>query len=191
MIEIARSLAGSDVPSMLLPIGIDTRLFMPLTNARAVEQRRKLDIPEDAIVVLSPRALRDTYGHASIVRAFAMAIKQSNTDAYLVFKAYDCWQRDYIDTIIRTAAEHGARNRIRIVEEVPYNELPGFYAMGDFAVNFPVRDALPVTFLECLACELPVLTKRLPAYDSLGIAPYLNFTDQPSEESLAREFRPC
>ena len=186
MIEIAKSLTGSDVPSMLLPIGIDTRLFMPVTKAQAVEQRRKLEIPETATVVLSPRALRDTYGHVSIVRAFAEAVRQANVDAYLVFKAYDCWQRDYIDTIIRTAAEQGARDRIRIVEELPYQELPAFYGMGNFAVNFPVRDAFPVTFLESLACELPVLTKRLPAYDSLGITPYLNFTDQPSEESLAR-----
>src|SRR5262249_49612691 len=77
-------------------------------------------------------------------------------------------------------------DRIRIIDEMCYEQLPIYYAMGDFAVNFPVMDALPVTFLECLACELPVLTKHLPAYDSLGISPYLRFTDAPTEESLER-----
>jgi glycosyltransferase involved in cell wall biosynthesis len=184
MIEIANDLAMSSVPSMLLPIGIDTGLFKPGKKAEALKRRRELDIPEAAKVVLSPRAFREDYGHDTIVRAFARAIRNANTDAYLVFKAYDCWDRTYIDKITNIALEYEISDRVRVIEEMPYEQLPIYYAMGDFAINFPVRDAFPVTFMECLACELPVLTKHLPAYDSLGIAPYLRFTDAPCERSL-------
>jgi hypothetical protein len=184
MIDIANNLAMSPVPSMLLPIGIDTSLFQPGMKAEALDRRRKLNIPETAKIVLSPRAFRQNYAHDVIVRAFARAIKKKNIEAYLVFKAYDCWDRNYIDKITTIASEYEIRDCIRIIEEMSYQELPIYYAMGDFAVNFPVKDALPVTFLECLACELPVLTKHLPAYNSLGVSPYLRFTDAPTEESL-------
>jgi hypothetical protein len=41
-----------------------------------------------------------------------------------------------------------------------------------------------VTFMECLACELPVLTNRLPAYNDFGLSAYLRFTDASTEGSL-------
>ena len=184
MIDIANDLTTSSVPSTLLPIGIDTGLFKAGMKAVAFERRRELNIPETAKVVLSPRAFRKNYCHDTIVRAFAGATKKANIEAYLVFKAYDCWDRTYIDEINNVASECVIHDRIRIIEEMSYQQLPIYYAMGDFAVNFPVMDAFPVTFLECLACDLPVLTKHLPAYDSLGIARYLRFTDAPSERSL-------
>lgn len=184
MVEIANNLTMTTVPSTLLPIGIDTKLFRPGQKAEASGQRRELGIPETAKVVLSPRAFRQTYGHDIILRAFARAVRTMNMDAYLVFKAYDCWDRSYIDEITRLASKCEIHDRIRIIEEVHYQKLPIYYSMGDFSVNFPDMDAFPVTFLESLACEVPVLTKRLPAYDSLGISPYLEFTDTTSETSL-------
>jgi glycosyltransferase involved in cell wall biosynthesis len=184
MIKIANDLVMSSVPSMLLSIGIDTGLFKPGRKAEALKRRLELDIPEAAKVVLSPRAFREDYGHDTIVRAFARAIRNEKIDAYLVFKAYDCRDRTYIDKITNIALEYEISDRVRVIEEMPYEHLPIYYAMGDFAVNFPVRDAFPVTFMESLACELPVLTKHLPAYDSLGIAPYLRFTDAPCESAL-------
>jgi glycosyltransferase involved in cell wall biosynthesis len=169
---------------MLLPIGIDTRLFKPGLQADAFNWRRKLNIPKTAKIVLSPRAFRQNYGHDIIVKAFARAISNNNIDAYLVFKAYDCWDRSYIDKITAIASACGITDRIRIIDEIAYDQLPAYYAMGDFAVNYPMMDAFPVTLLECLACELPVVTRYLPAYDSLGVSPYLRFTDAPTEESL-------
>jgi glycosyltransferase involved in cell wall biosynthesis len=186
MIDIANNLAAPPVPSLLLPIGIDTQLFRPGMKAEALNWRREIGIPDVAKVALSPRAFRQDYGHDIIVKAFGRAIKNKNIDAYLVFKAYDCRDKDYVNDITAIASDCGIQNRIRIVDEVSYDRLPIFYAMGDFAINFPTMDAFPVTFLECLSCELPILTKHLPSYDSLGISPYLCFTDAPTEESLEK-----
>jgi hypothetical protein len=184
-LEIAYDLAKCRVPSMLLPIGIDTRLFKS-GKTETLDLRRKLNIPETAKVVLSPRAFRENYCHDVIVRGFSRAISNMTVDAFLVFKDYDCWDRRYINKIVAVASACGILDRVRIVDEMSYDQLPNYYAMGDFAVNFPATDAFPVTFLECLACELPVLTKHLPAYDSFGISPYLRFTDAPTEEALEK-----
>lgn len=186
MIRLAEDLASHPPQSLLLPIGIDTKLFKPGLRSEALEWRRRLNIPDAAKVVLSPRAFRENYGHESIARAFGQAISGAGVDAYLVFKSYDCWDRTYIDTVTSAASASGVADRIRIVDQVTYEQLPVFYAMGDFAVNCVWVDAFPVTFLECLACELPVLTIHRPAYDSLGVAPYLRFTDEPTEAAIAR-----
>jgi glycosyltransferase involved in cell wall biosynthesis len=161
-------------------------MFRPGLDQEAMEWRRAINIPERARVVLSPRAFRRLYGHDVIVRAFARATADGHDDTYLVFKAYDCWHRDYVDRITALAASCGIQDRIRIVDEVAYERLPVFYGLGDLAINFPAMDAFPVTFLESLACEVPVLTKHLPAYDSLGVSPYLRFTEAPTEEALQK-----
>jgi glycosyltransferase involved in cell wall biosynthesis len=184
IVDIANCLVMSPIPSILLPLGIDTELFRPGMKAAAVNWRRELGIPDHARVVLSPRALKQNYNHHIILRAFARTVLNRNIDAYLVFKAYDCINKDYITELNTIASDCGIRYRVRIVDEVPYERLPSFYAMGEFAINFPVMDAFPVTFLECLACELPVLTNRLPAYENFGMSPYLQFTGAPTEEFL-------
>jgi glycosyltransferase involved in cell wall biosynthesis len=46
-------------------------------------------------------------------------------------------------------------------------------------------DAFPVTFLESLACGVPVLTNRLDAYESNGAAPYLTFSAGDSVPALS------
>jgi hypothetical protein len=185
MIDIAKGLSKLPLQSALLPIGIDTNLFSPAARSHALKLRKILDIPEGAKVVLSPRAFRKNYGHDIIAKAFARATWEGNTDAYLVFKAYDCWDRSYINHIKAIASTCKISHRIRIIEEMKYEDLPTYYAIGDFAVNCPTMDAFPVTFLECLACQLPVLTRHLPAYDSLGVASYLRFTDAPTEDAFA------
>jgi glycosyltransferase involved in cell wall biosynthesis len=187
MIDIANDLTNTYVPSLLLPIGIDTRtLFKPSSAVDRHTFRRRFRIPEDAIVALSPRAFRANYGHEVIVRAFGRAITNSNIHAYLIFKAYDVRDSEFATQIRRAAVDCGVQNHIRIVDEVAYEQLPAFYAMGDFAINFPTMDAFPVTFLECLSCELPILTKHLPSYDSSAVSHFLRYTEAPTEDALVK-----
>jgi glycosyltransferase involved in cell wall biosynthesis len=171
---------------MLLPLGIDTNLFRPGMKAEAFNWRRSLGIPDTARVVLSPRALKQNYGHGTILKAFARAVMEKQIEAFLVFKAYDYAGSNYVSELNALATECSVADRIRIIDEVAYEKLPAFYAMGDFAINFPKMDAFPVTFLECLACELPILTSRLPAYNNFGMPTYLQFTGAPTEEALAK-----
>jgi len=183
LLEQAGALAGRPLRSLSLPIGIDTRFFRPGLEAEAFAWRRRLEIPADAPVILSPRALRELYGHHLIVEAFAAL---ATRDAFLVIKAYDCWDDTYRERLIDIAAALGAGERLRIIDEVPYAELPALYAMADLAVNFPAMDAFPVTFLECLACALPVVTNPLPAYESHDVAQRLLFTEARTADALSR-----
>jgi hypothetical protein len=185
MIGLAQELAGRELNSLLLPIGIDTNLFRPGYTAEATAWRAELEIPEDAHVILSPRVIVRNYRQAEIMRAFAKAVGDGALDAYMVFKAYVS-DPTYVEEIRAIAALQGVPERIRIIEEVPYQRLPVLYAMADFAINFPAMDAFPVTFLECSACELPILSNRRPAYSSNGMAEHLIFLEGEDEQAISR-----
>jgi glycosyltransferase involved in cell wall biosynthesis len=174
MIQIADELAGRKLTSLLLPIGIDTDLFRPGYEDEVKAWRAELDIPASARIVLSPRVIKPNYRQIELLRAFAYAVREKGFDGCIVFKAYAS-DAGYVEALRDAARGLGVTERIRIINGVPYEQLPALYAMADLAVNFPIMDAFPVTFLEAGACEVPILTHHCIAYESNGMAEYLNF----------------
>lgn len=71
IIDTARNIAGTEVPSALLPIGIDTQLFRPGLHDQRQQWRARLNIESDASVYLCVRQLGALYRPAEIIRAFA------------------------------------------------------------------------------------------------------------------------
>lgn len=186
MIALAQELAGRDLNSLLLPIGVDTSLFRPGYEAEARAWRAELAIPEDAPIILSPRIMRPNYRHAKILRAFASAVQNNALDAFIVFKTH-VGDSICVEEIQAIAAAEGIQKRIRIIGEVAYNKLPVLYAMSDLAINLPIMDAFPVTFIECSACQLPILTNRLAAYSSNGMEDFLTFTEGEGAAAIGRQ----
>jgi len=186
MIALASELSGRELHSLLLPIGINTQAFRPGYKTQASEWRSVLGIPKSALIILSPRLIAGNYRQDIIMKAFCMAVREGEIDAHIIFKKY-CSQKPFVDKILAIASQEGTLERVHVIDEVPYEDLPILYSLADFAVNFPAMDAYPVTFLECLACELPILTNRLPSYSSNGMAKYLTFVDGDDEYALSRQ----
>lgn len=186
ILALAERLAGQPVPSLLLPIGIDTRMFKPELTAPASALRRELGIHASAQVFFSPRALSRRYGHESILRAFCQLASDPVCDAYLLLKQYGVQNDGLVPQLKEIAQKAGVAERVKFLPEMPYARLPELYSAADVAVNFPDEDAFPVTFLESLACGTPMVTKHLPAYDTYPIRRHLHFTAEPTDTGLAR-----
>jgi glycosyltransferase involved in cell wall biosynthesis len=169
MVDKCRALAGRDVRVELLPLGIPTATFRPVDPGRAAAWRRRLRVSEASTVLLSARAIQEVYGQHLILEAFARAVPRLRREAVLVFKRFNprrggALGPPYEDTLRRRTDELGIAHLVRWLPEVPYEQLPEVYAFSDAVLNFPSRDAFPVTFLEAAACERPVITSRLPSY---------------------------
>jgi glycosyltransferase involved in cell wall biosynthesis len=186
MIALASELSGRDLHSLLLPIGINTDAFRPAYETQASDWRSALRIPEGATIILSPRLIRQNYRQDTIMKAFCMAVREGKIDAYIIFKKY-LSDPLCVDKILSIASHEGMMERVRVIDEVRYEHLPILYSMVDFAVNFPVMDAFPVTFLECCGCEVPILSNRLPSYSSNGMAKYLTFVHGEDEYALSQQ----
>lgn len=185
LVDTARMLAGTDVPSALLPIGIDTQLFRPGLAAPRRQWREQLTIEPDAVVYLSARQLGALYRPAEIIRAFASTPAAVREKSHLIIRTFGHGVGTSVAELQKLAQDLGVSSRLRWVGSMAYEDQPGLYAAADFTVNFPAMDAFPVTILESLACGVPVLTNRLKAYASHGVVPYLTFTAEDSVPQLA------
>lgn len=183
--ETANLLAGTQVPSAMLPIGIDTQLFQPHLPEERRRWRERLQIEPDAIVFLSARQLGAVYRPGEIISAFAAMPAAARERSYLIMRTFGHSVGTSVPKLERMVQELGIASRVRWVGSIAYDRQPGLYAAADLAVNFPQMDAFPVTILESLACGVPVLTNPLKAYQSNGVPPYLTFTRDDSIAALS------
>jgi len=181
----ANLLAGTQVPAAMLPIGIDTQLFQPELTRERAEWRKQWQIEPNAPVFLSARQLGGIYRPGEIIAAFAGMPAAARERSYLVMRTFGHSVGTSLTELQRQVEALGIAHRVRWVGGMPYEQQPGLFVAVDFSVNFPRMDAFPVTFLESLACGVPVLTNRLDAYESNGAAPYLTFSAEDSVPALS------
>lgn len=189
MIEKCNILAGCETHTVLLPMGIDMKLFRPTSIHTALEWRRKLKIPPESTVLFSPRGWKRIYRHEYILEAFAKALPRLETDTYLIFKKSDMIHNLefvlYEKELLQRAHELGVTEQIRLIPWVPYEQLPEIYGIADVILNYPYMDAFPVTFIEAAACEKPVISCRLPAYLGTFAEKYFRMVDSENIGELA------
>jgi glycosyltransferase involved in cell wall biosynthesis len=168
MLEKCATLAGTRVPMSILPLGIDTTLFRPANQDDVQTWRRRLDVPDGAVLLMSARAWGAIYQQESILEAFAVARKAARRRAILLFKTYNAGSygeaSELTQRIRARIAELGLAEDVRWLSDVPVADLPGVYSAVDAVINFPAIDGFPVTFMEAAACECPVISADLPAY---------------------------
>ncbi len=185
MVERCANLAGGPVHTQLLHLGVDTRLFKPGYQAEARQWRKKLNLSENAKVLLSIRGLSLLYRHHLILKAFAKAQSRLKSTAYLVFKVFNAHDPVYLQSLQQLSEALGISQQVRWLEEVPFNHLPELYALSDIVINFPSQDTFPVTFLEAAACEKRVITCRLPGYQDTFAERYFHMVESDQVSDLA------
>lgn len=170
-----------------LPIGVDGSLFRPGSADKAAAWRFALDIPSDAIVLLSPRGWSPTYGQQYIMQAFAALYQRLDRQLFLVLRSVGRMNRPdrLAQEVHDLGIALGVGHAIRWIPTIPFEDLPGVYALADIVVNYPLHDAFPSTLLEAAACARPVVTSDLPAYRNTFIERYCRLVEPESAPALA------
>jgi glycosyltransferase involved in cell wall biosynthesis len=122
--------------------------------------RGNLGWPDDALVVLSPRALRADTNIDVVVRAFA-AVAEKEPRARLVLAARRTPLRAELEALVE---ELGLAESVAFVRaEIP--ELPALYASADVAVSLARSDSTPASLLEAMASGLPAVCGIAPSIE--------------------------
>jgi glycosyltransferase involved in cell wall biosynthesis len=163
-----RELAGRDLATTLMPIGIDTSRFTKDLLAQRRAWREALHVEPDAFVFGSMRAWVDSYNHDLILEAFARS-GLPRRGCYLLFKVYHPAGYDrypeYLQRVTAMADRMGVSDRIRWIHDVSDEQLPEIYATVDAVVNWPRIDAFPVHFLEAAAAKKVIVSCGHPSYE--------------------------
>jgi glycosyltransferase involved in cell wall biosynthesis len=154
--EIAAELRGIGVePRRLLhiPNGLDVERFRPADAATRVELRRRLSLPEDAVIVLFVGRLSTQKG---------------------VHDLYHVWQTTKPNA---TLVLVGSRHTVGAMDELP--ETPGvivrdftpnivdYYHAADVFVLPSYAEGMSNAMLEAMACGLPSVATRIGAADEM------------------------
>jgi glycosyltransferase involved in cell wall biosynthesis len=133
--------------------GIDVEEFKG--NVDAVDRhevRAKLELDPDAVTLLNVGRYVPVKNQRVLIRAIARADLKVN-----LLVVGDGPLKQELRSL---AAELGVTNRVQITGHVP--EIYPYYAVSDLFVSPSQEEGLPITLLEAMAAELPVLASDIP-----------------------------
>lgn len=138
--------------------GVDMRQFAPGDPGPAIHRLVRGD---GAPVIVSPRTILPLYRQEVVVDAVA-ALAARGIPATLVMSARAA-DPAYLDALRTRAASAGIGNRLRVLDDVPHEQLGDLFRLADVVVSVPESDSFPVTLLEAMACGRPIVVSDLPA----------------------------
>jgi glycosyltransferase involved in cell wall biosynthesis len=138
--------------------GVDTELFRP---GLATEKLRHELRAAGCAVIYSPRNIEPVYNNDVILKAFAAALK-SFPDTVLVQKHYKRTEKALAEYLVLAKAL-GVDERVRLVGDMVYEQLPCLYNLADVVVSVPSSDATPMSVLEAMACGVFPVVSDLPS----------------------------
>jgi glycosyltransferase involved in cell wall biosynthesis len=156
-------------PVELIPIGTELDLFHP--DIDTTQLRERLQIPEDAFVVLSPRQITPHYNQNTIIESIPKVLEEV---PHAVFLMKDTFcntpeRQAYVRSLKELSASLNVEHAVRWVDEVLMEELPQYYNLADVVVSVPSTDGMPVTIFEAMACNKPLIVGDLPSYNEVII----------------------
>jgi len=140
----------------LIPNGVDTDIFKPVSPAERTTLRRKLDIPENATVFIYTGRLVSYKGLPELIRAWKDA-SPSLPGAMLLLVGSDENDKCNCEQELRAAvAAANLGGSVRFTGRVPdvYK-----YLQSSDALVFPTRnEAFGISAIEAMACGLPIIS---------------------------------
>ena len=150
------SLGAKPEKVIVLHNGVDLVKFRPIAGKRE-EMRKKLGIPQGAVVVLTVRRLVYKNGVDTLIETAAIAVKKNPRIVFLVVGKGPDFNN------VKTQIEQlGIEKNFRLTGFVSDEDLPFYYNTADFFV-LPSKsgEGLPLVALEAMACGLPVVATNV------------------------------
>jgi glycosyltransferase involved in cell wall biosynthesis len=164
LIPVVRRFTRPQVPIEVIHGGVELERFFPGSRPQYLLER--LGLPQAARVILSPRLMKPLYNLDTIATA-AEAVCAAVPETYFVFAVLPTGKDESYEARVREILERGgAKDRIRYVGSIPHDEMADYYRLADVTVSIPSSDGTPMSVLESMACETPVLVSQIPNYDT-------------------------
>lgn len=132
-------------------VGIDPSKFSEITVDRA-EKRRSLGIPEDAKLILSVGELNENKNHRLVIGALSQM-----SDARVHYAI--AGDGPLAKTLCAFADECGIADRVHLLGY--RSDIAELYRVADVFCHPSLREGLPVSLMEAMACGLPVACSRI------------------------------
>lgn len=155
---------GVTRPVHVVPTGLDLRRFRPVRDdadrADVASLRRALRIPAEDLLLVSVCRLAKEKNVEEVLTHLAASGREDWTLALVG----DGPSRE---DLAELAADLGIADRVRFVGAIDPAEVPRYYRMADVFVSASLSETQGLTFIEALACGLPLLCRRDPSLEGV------------------------
>jgi phosphatidyl-myo-inositol dimannoside synthase len=156
----AEHAAGRPLPTTIVPPGVDTERFRPLTPVERASARDRFGLPRDAPVVLGLSRLVPRKGFDTAIRAVStLAHRHPGLVLAIAGAGRD---RDRLERIARETAAP-----VRFLGRVPHEDLPSLVGCADvFTMLCRNRwagleqEGFGIVFVEAASCGVPQIAGR-------------------------------
>jgi glycosyltransferase involved in cell wall biosynthesis len=146
----------------IVRFGVDVT---PPPPAARASWRRRLEIPDDAFVLLSTRLMRANYNIETIIRALP-AILERLPETVLILKELERFSdAAYRRLCLDLVDQLGVQAAVRIVGELDHAELLELHAAADVFVSVPTTDGTAVSVLEAMSAGVAIVATDAPGID--------------------------
>lgn len=175
------SLGAKPQKVKVLHNGVDLVKFRPLAGKRE-EMRKKLGIPQNAIVVLTVRRLVYKNGVDTLIDTANIAVKKNPRIVFLaVGKGPDS------DSVKLRIQQLGIEGNFKLAGFVSDEDLPFYYNTADlFVLPSKSGEGLPLVALEAMACALPVIATNVGGIKEILMDDYGKLVPPNQPELLAK-----
>ena len=182
--KVQHLLAGYGVraPVHIVPTGLDLTRFRPAESASELEDvralRHRLGIAPEQRVLISVSRLAKEKNLEEVLEMFAAA---DRPDAVLVIVG----DGPYRPVLEERARELGIAERVRFAGVAEPAEVQRWYRIGELFVSASLSETQGLTFIEALACGLPLLCRRDPSLTSVVLEGRTGWQYEDAEEFSA------
>jgi len=161
--------------------GVDLARFRPILG-RKQEIRKKLGIPQDAVVVLTVRRLVYKNGIDTLLECANIATKKNKKIIFVaVGKGPD------LENVLAQVAQLGLTGNFRLAGFVSDADLPSYYNLADmFVLPSKSGEGLPLVALEAMACGLPVIATNVGGISEVPVREFGRLVTPNQPELLAK-----
>lgn len=131
-------------------LGVDTQKFRPLPASRSVK-KKELGL-SDTPTIISTRSLNPVYDIETLIKAIPSVLEKVPEAKFVI--AGQGSEEDYLKELAKSL---GVSDSARFVGWIAHDDLPKYLASSDVYVSTSLSDSGPVSTLEAMACELPVV----------------------------------
>ena len=158
MADEAREVTLDSEKLMWMPNPVNTEEFQPATPGEVAEFRHRVEIPQDAAVIVYVGRLSPEKELPSLLGAFSQ-VRRDHPQALLVLLG---------DGPVRTALEQQVQalslvDAVRFTGMVPVREVPKWLQAADIFTLVSSLEGLPCSLIEAMSVGLPAVVSDIPA----------------------------
>jgi glycosyltransferase involved in cell wall biosynthesis len=131
-------------------MGVDTEKFAPLAGDTSL-RKKELGL-FDSPIIISTRKLKPVYNVETLIKAIPLVLEKAIDAKFVIVGSGP--EEDYLKGLAKSL---GVLDSTKFLGQIAHDELPSYLVSADIYVSTSLSDSGPVSTLEAMACELPVV----------------------------------